>query len=74
MNVRQRIEQIYSLIEKIPVAGGSVDIMATVRAELRALHKVVLAQESKDAEASRDKEAALEADRNLNGGKEENDG
>ena len=48
MNVKQRIEQIYSLVEKIPVAGGSVDIMATVRAELRALHKIALAQEKKE--------------------------
>lgn len=68
MNVRQRIEQIYSLIEKIPVAGGSVDVMATVRAELRALHKMALAQEAKD------KEAILEADREPKGGKEEDDG
>ena len=68
MNVRQRIEQIYSLIEKIPVAGGSVDVMATVRAELRALHKVVLAQEAKD------KKVILDADHEPNGGKEEDDG
>lgn len=68
MNVRQRIEQIYSLIEKIPVAGGSVDVMATVRAELRALHKMALAQEAED------KEAILEADREPKGGKEEDDG
>ena len=72
--MKKRIAKIYDLLSRIPVNGDSVDVMATVRAELRALHKVVHAQEAKDAEASRDKEAALEADRNPNGGKEEDDG
>lgn len=72
--MKNRIAKIYDLLSRIPVNGDSVDVMATVRAELRALHKVVLAQEAKDAKASRDKEAALEADRDPNGGKEEDDG
>lgn len=75
MNVRQRIEQIYSLIEKIPVAGGSVDVMATVRAELRALHKIALAQEVKEAKKAKEKEKPiLEPDPDPNDGKEERDG
>lgn len=51
MNMRQRIEQIYELLGKIPVAGESVDLMATVRYELRAIHKMILAEDAKKSQA-----------------------
>lgn len=64
MNKRQRIEQIFELLAKIPVAGESVDIMAAVRQELRITHKAILAEES----AAREKANAT------NDREEENDG
>ena len=71
MNMRQRIEQIFELLAKIPVAGESVDIMAAVRAELRALHKIVRANEiQRDSQAK----CALESDIDLKNREEGHDG
>ena len=36
--MKERIERIYGLLAKIAVSGDAVDVMAAVRAELRALY------------------------------------
>lgn len=46
MTIRQKIEQIYELLARIPVTGGNVDLMAAVRQELREVHQALLAQET----------------------------
>lgn len=44
-----KLQHIYALLAKIPVLGDSVDLMAQVRAELRALYAEVTRKEvSKD--------------------------
>lgn len=39
--MKSRIENIYALLERIPVTGDAVDIMAAVRNELRTLHRQI---------------------------------
>ena len=36
--MKERIERIYGLLARIAVSGDAVDVMAAVRAELRALY------------------------------------
>ena len=57
MNKRQKLEQIFELLARIPVAGDAVDIMAAVRGELRALHREVRAEEIAAEKAALDKAA-----------------
>lgn len=57
MNKRQKLEQIFELLARIPVTGDAVDIMAAVRGELRSLHRLVRAEEAAAVKAAREKAA-----------------
>lgn len=37
--MRDQIAKIYTLLGRIPVSGDSVEVMATVRQELREIHR-----------------------------------